>query len=211
MKAMQIMVGVGCTLMTAQSWAEPIDAALMRFGISGIDERAAFIAQCAHESARFSRLEEGLSYSAQRLREVWQSRFPDLRTADIYAHDPQKLANHVYADRMGNGPEASGDGWRFRGRGLLQATGREMYAWLSGVLGLPLIDRPEMLIEPGPAALSAGAIWVRKDCGRLLQIDGFDATTRAINGGMNGAAERRDLFAQMRRALMQQTDWRAHV
>jgi len=98
-----------------------------RYGIDNPGQLQVFLAQLAHESADFTRLVENLNYRADRLPIVWPDRFPDAATAAVYAHQPQKLANYVYANRMGNGSAASDDGWQFRGRGLIQLTGRDNY------------------------------------------------------------------------------------
>lgn len=208
MNAEQLQRAVGCSMMTAATWVPHIEAAMFRFGVESLDERAAFIAQCAHECGRFARLEENLNYSAQRLTEVFPRRFPDLRSATYYEHAPQKLGNYLYANRNGNGPESTGDGFRYRGRGALQVTGRQNYYATGLKTGLPLMTMPEMLAEPGPAALSAGAYWVTNDLNNVLNLHGFDALSKAINIGKwnsttvpNGNQDRRDLFAKAKAAL----------
>ena len=106
-------------------WEDPLSKAFAKYDISTPLRQAAFIGQCAHESNNFKTLEENLNYRPETLMKVWPSRFPDLATADKYAHNPQALANKVYAGRLGNNQE--NDGWNFHGRGLIQLTGRENY------------------------------------------------------------------------------------
>ncbi len=106
----------------AANWAVPLSVAMERFAIDTPQRMAAFLAQVAHESAETACLEENLNYSARRLMAVWPKRFPTLAEAQPYARNPQNLANRVYSGRGGNGDAASGDGWRYRGRGLFQLT-----------------------------------------------------------------------------------------
>jgi putative chitinase len=107
----------------------------------------------------------------------------------------EKMANRVYAGRMGNGPEASGDGFRYRGRGLIQITGRDMYLRCGQALQLSLLDRPELLEQPEYAALSAAWYWWDRGLNELADAGLFDRITRVINGGNNGEADRRALWA----------------
>ena len=112
------------TLKNSTTWTTALNTAMVRFDISSPERAAGFLAQVAHESAEFQRLVERLSYSATRLMAVWPRRFPTLELARRYERQPERLASYVYANRIGNGDAASGDGWRFRGRGILQITGR---------------------------------------------------------------------------------------
>src|SRR4029453_2056107 len=108
-------------------WTAALNKAMDRFEINSIQRIAAFLAQLAHESGEFERLRESLNYSAERLTKVWPNRFPTVAAAEPFARNEQKLGNKVYANRLGNGDEASGDGFRYRGRGLIQLTGRANY------------------------------------------------------------------------------------
>lgn len=136
-------------------WVDPLNQAMARFRIDTPARVAAFLAQIAQESGQLNKLVENLNYSAKRLMEVWPNRFPDMDKANRYANNPEKLANYVYASRLGNGNEASGDGWAYRGRGLIQITGRGNYRSVASALGLPLEAQPELLEQALPAALSA--------------------------------------------------------
>jgi putative chitinase len=185
-------------------WAAALAVACYRNGITTATRAAAFLGQVAHESNEFHRLVEGLSYSAERMRQTWPSRFPTVESAAPYVGQPERLANHVYSNRLGNGDEASGDGWRYRGRGLLQLTGRENYRAHGVALGLPLVDQPELLEQPDAAALSAAQFWAAHGCNPLADAASestFDEITRIINGGTTGRDARRGYWRRARIAL----------
>jgi putative chitinase len=179
-----------------------------KFGIRDREDIAAFIAQLMVESGELNRVVENLSYSTKRLREVWPKRFPDDRTAMRYANNPQALANYVYANRIGNGNEASGDGWRFRGRGPIQTTGRANYLQLERALGIPVTRKPELLETQALGALAAAKFWYDNKLTSLaLDIAGDDqeadwvTITRRINGGTEGLARRRQYRDKARKHL----------
>jgi len=154
---------------------------LVPAGIDSPLRRAHFLAQAAYETWRFTRLEEKLDYSAERIAEVW----PRLRArAFALAHDAQALANAAYANLNGNGPEAGGDGWRFRGRGLFQLTGRANYARAG------CDSHPDGAAEPEGAVASAIAFWRARQLDEPADRDDAAALTRRLNGGENGLAER---------------------
>lgn len=183
----------------AAIWLGPLNAAFIRFDINSKARAAAFLAQVGHESADFTRLEESLNYTAPRLMAVWPGRFPTLPSATPYAGNPQKLANRVYADRLGNGPESSGDGFRFRGRSLLQLTGRANYRLAGAALGLNLEGNPDLLLQAGPAALVAGWFWRARGCNELADLnsaDGFRRITVKVNGGEVGLKDRQARWEQ---------------
>jgi putative chitinase len=171
------------------TWYGPLRDAC---GLNEIDthERvSAFLAQIAHESGGFKVLEENLNYSADRLLVVFPKYF-DAHKAAACARNPERIANVVYADRMGNGDESSGDGWTFRGRGLIQLTGRHNYHRCGGALGIGLTDEPDLLTQPLYAALSAAWFWRDRGCNALADAGNFNGTTRRINGGLNGVFDR---------------------
>lgn len=182
-----------------------LNRAMARWRIDSRVRQAAFIAQVGHESGQLRNLVENLNYSAEALVRTWPSRFTD-QTASGYARQPEKIANKVYGGRMGNGPEASGDGWRFRGRGLLQVTGRDNYREAGAGLGLPLEDEPELLEQAEHAAQSAAWWWAKcglnemADAGRIRDIGSIINTGQP--GKMpNGAAERLALYDLALRVL----------
>ncbi|MFU5037089.1 glycoside hydrolase family 19 protein [Pseudomonas aeruginosa] len=183
-----------------------LNVAMERFGITAPVRVAAFLAQVGHESSQLTRLVENLNYSAQGLAATWPSRYrgadgkPNALALNLARH-PQAIANNTYASRNGNGDEASGDGWRYRGRGLLQITGRANYRAAAGGLDQPLEVEPELLEQPEWAALSAAWWWAAHDLNELADRGEFAAITRLINGGTNGQAERLELWERAKRVL----------
>jgi putative chitinase len=153
-----------------------------------------FMAQVMTESAALRSVSENLNYSADRLKAVWPSRFPNDEVAAEYAHNPEKLANFVYGGRMGNADP--GDGYKFRGRGLLQITGRENYTKLGQLIGVSLADNPDLATDPSTALKVAIGFWNNaryqgKTCNQLADADDVVGLTHAINGGTNGLEDRR--------------------
>ena len=171
------------------SFAQAISSAAERFQINTPERLAAFIAQTAHESARYTRLIENLNYSAQGLMKTWPTRFtPSI--ADEYARKPEAIANYVYGGRMGNGPEASGDGWRYRGRGMIQLTGRDNYRRCGLDLGMPFEAEPDIVAQPHYAAITAGWFWQAHGLNGWADKGDFTRITRIINGGTHGLDDR---------------------
>ncbi|MFU4810167.1 glycoside hydrolase family 19 protein [Pseudomonas aeruginosa] len=183
-----------------------LNVAMERFGITAPVRVAAFLAQVGHESSQLTRLMENLNYSAQGLAATWPSRYrgadgkPNALALNLARH-PQAIANNTYASRNGNGDEASGDGWRYRGRGLLQITGRSNYRAAAAGLGQPLEAEPELLEQPEFAALSAAWWWSTHGLNELADRGEFTAITRRINGGTNGQAERQALWERAKAVL----------
>ena len=163
----------------------------------GSRSRAHFVSQVLHESGGLRYLAENLNYSAERLCAVWPKRFPNADRARPYARNPEKLANYVYAGRMGN--SEPGDGWKYRGRGLIQITGRSNYELAQELTGMPTLEEPDLLTTPGPAMLSALAWWGESvpDAESLS----VEQVTRRVNGGLNGLADRQRLFDVALRVL----------
>jgi putative chitinase len=175
------------------AWVDVLEAPLLRAGIATPRGVAAFLGQCAAESAGFHGLEEDLRYSAARLCQVWPNHFPSLEAGEACAMRPEVLANRVYAGRMGNGDEATGDGWRFRGRGLLQLTGRSMYEQFARAVGMSLEQAVAYAATQAGAAESAIWFWTANQLNALADRWSIDLLTRKINGGTDGAPERRRL------------------
>lgn len=187
------LVAAGIAPTQARVFAGPLADACARFGIDTPVRVAGFVAQCRVESANFTTLEESLYYtSPERIRKIFPSRVPDLEVAARLARNPKAMANRVYAGRLGNGDEASGDGWRFRGRGLKQLTGRYNYTQAALALGQPYVERPDLVAEPGGACLTAAWFWSQHGCNTFADSSQWDAITRVVNGpGMLQAFERR--------------------
>lgn len=189
-------------------WGLSFIDACARFKIDTPDRQAAFIAQVAHESLELTRLEENLRYSPDRLMAVWPNRFPTVEIATKYANNSHGLADFVYANRMGNGDEASGDGWKYRGRGPIMVTGKDWYRRLAVALDAPLVDCPDGLCTKPLGALSAAYIWMSMDLNTLADdlpndddLADFVSISRRINGGTTGMDSRRKYWKRARAAL----------
>lgn len=190
-------------------WVPALTVACCRFDITTPARLAAFLAQTAHESAGYRRLSENLNYGAAGLMKTWPRRFPTIESALPYARKPQKIASYVYANRNGNGPDlpgdpANSDGWRFRGRGLIQLTGRANYRGAALALQLPLEAYPDQVAGRDVAALTAAHFWSSRGCNPLADsgtLEDFDAITQKINGGQTGQADRRELWERAKAAL----------
>jgi len=177
-------------------WLDPLNSTFDKYDINTPKRQAGFIGQCQHESGNFKTLEENLHYSAASLMRVWPSRFPDQATADQYANNPEKIANKVYAGRMGNTED--GDGFKYRGRGVLQLTGKDSYIFCGQALKLDLMDNPDLLLEPMNAMLSAGWFWNKRGLNAAADVSGWEEVTRKINGGVLGLDDR---IAKITKAL----------
>jgi putative chitinase len=182
----------------AQAVYLPLSKLLPENGITTHKEIAEFCAQCAHESGGFRRLIENLSYSAEGLAKTWPNRFaladktPNLLAKDI-ARNSELIGNYVYANRMGNGNPDTGDGFKYRGRGIIQLTGKDNYQAAQDALGIECVNNPDMLTEINCAARVAVWFWVKNKCGKAPN---FDAQTRIINGGIKGLDDRRARLAR---------------
>lgn len=174
-------------------YVDPLNDAISRFAIDTTHEVASFLAQVAHESAQLTRTVENLNYSAEGLLKTWPKRFTAELAAQV-ARQPERIANIVYANRCGNGDAASGDGYKYRGRGLIQITFLDNYRACGAALGLPLVQQPERLAEPEYAALSAGWFWQAKNLNQYADDDDIRAETHIINGGEAGLAQRQAFF-----------------
>jgi putative chitinase len=171
-------------------WEAALNTTFDRFDISHPLRQAAFIGQAAHESGNFKMLVENLNYRAETLMKVWPKRFPTLEFAKQYERDPKKIANSVYANRMGNRDEASGDGFRFRGRGLFQTTGHAGYYHAGQALGEDFVMQPDLVATPQYAALTAGFFWSTHKLNQYADSRDYKMMTKKINGGFIGLADR---------------------
>lgn len=189
-----LKVGVRSTLV--QTYAKHLDKAMIESNIRTKNQQAMFLAQILHESAMLSAVVENLNYSELNLTKVFKKYF-DRTTAKKYARQPQKIANRVYANRMGNGNEMSGDGWKYRGRGLIQLTGKENYINCGKDLGVDLIKNPDYLITPEGAARSAGWFWRKNKLNFSADKGDIITNTKIINGGSNGLEHRALLYKKL--------------
>lgn len=183
----------------AATLAPALSEAAAKSGIDTARRLACWLGQLDVESGGFTRFVENLNYSSDRLRAVWPHRFPTNESTVGFAHVPEALANKVYGGRLGN--TEPGDGYHFRGRGLIQITGRDNYARYGTRLGLDLIGNPELAAEPLTAARIAGAFWSAHGLNVAADADDIEAITRAVNGGLNGLAERQAATATAKHIL----------
>ena len=180
----------------AEQWVDAINTTFETFGIDTPEQQASFLGQCGHESNGFTALVENLNYKAESLCKVWPKRFPSLEAAQPYHRNPEAIANKVYANRMGNGDEDSGEGFAYRGRGLIQLTGKSNYQACGDALGVDLVSDPDLVSTPMYAALSAGWFWHTHHLNSIAED--ITAVTKKINGGTIGLEDR---VARTERAL----------
>jgi putative chitinase len=171
-------------------WHEALSLCLPDYDINTPRRIAAFIAQCAHESSNFRVLKENLNYRAVTLRRVFPKYFPTDELANIYAGKPEKIANRVYGNRMGNGPEESGDGFRYCGRGLIQLTGKNNYQAFADSIETPVEDIPEYLATFEGAVQSACWFWETNNLNQWADKGDILTLTKRINGGTIGLEDR---------------------
>lgn len=192
-----ILAAIGVRPGTADDWADTFARVMEERPFSSDEDVPNFLGQVVHESAMLERIEENLSYSAQRLCQVWPRRFPTLASAQPFARNPRALANKVYGGRLGN--TAPDDGWAYRGRGLIQITGRDNYRQMQHITGLPLLDEPDLLLEQEPALRASIAWWEESVPDELL--GDVMRVTRVVNGGTIGLEHRQQLTQRAYRAL----------
>lgn len=162
----------------------------------------AFLAQVGHECSQLKTIRENLNYPVSGLLKTFGKYFTSA-TASEYAHNPPKIANRVYANRLGNGSEASGDGWKYRGRGLIQCTGKNNYTAFGKFTGLDCVKSPDLLLEPKYAVLSAFWYWHTNNLNKYATSNtaDFKMLTRRINGGLNGYADRYNIWTVAKNVL----------
>lgn len=174
---------------------EPLNATFQRWGINTPVQQAAFLAQCGHESNSFKVIEENLMYRAETLLKL----FPKTpkrawgftpEEAKAYERQPQKIANRIYGNRMGNRDETSGDGWRFRGSGYLQLTGHANFFHAGKALGQDFVMKPDLVRTPEWGMQTAGWYWATHKCNELADAKNWQGLTKAINGGLIGLEDR---------------------
>ncbi len=189
----------------AQAWADALNPALSKYSINTKNRICAFLAQTAYESGQYNIMVENLNYrTAARLMEVWPRRFPSKEFAEQYLQNPKKLGNYVYANRLGNGDSASGDGFKYRGRGIIQITGRSNYAALGKELEQDFISNPEKLETIKYAALSAAWFWEFRGLNALADdetgnddLEDFAKITKRINGSTRTVLARYEYFKEI--------------
>ena len=211
------IVAAGVKRATAEKWARAVSLACQEFGIDTAQRIAGFLSQCAHESGGFERLQENLNYSADGMAGIWPRRFavlgPDKKPikkdgknqpnkfALALHRKPEMIANVVYSGRMGNGPTESGEGWKYRGRGLKQLTGKDNHRACSEGLGVDLVENPDLLLDPVYAARSAAWFWATNKCNSFADSGDIEGLTKRINGGLIGIDDRKKRYASAMRSL----------
>jgi putative chitinase len=202
---------VAAKIKNPDKWLQPIIDTCVEFEITTPQRIAAFLAQTSHESGGYTMLTENLNYKAATLAACWPNRFAEMgsdkkpkkdakgaliptKVAQSIAGKPELIANMVYSSRMGNGAPQTGEGWKFRGRGLKQLTGKDNYERCGRDLGVDLVSNPDLLLEPVYAARSAGWFWKVNKLSEYADNGDIKGMTKKINGGYIGLQQRQDLY-----------------
>lgn len=178
-----------------EKFVDPLNTAFERFEINTPQRIAMFLAQVGHESAGLTAVRENLNYKAATLSKVFPKYFRDRNPAD-YERQPEKIANLVYGNRMGNGPEESGDGYKYRGRGLIQLTGHDNYNAFANSMGMAIDEAVQYLETPEGAAMSAAWFWNSRKLNAVADAGDIVKSTKLINGGTIGLEERTELYEE---------------
>jgi putative chitinase len=186
-----------CNEITADIWIDALNVTCAKYEINTPERIAGFLSQVSHESSGFKFVEENLNYSAPALRTIFGKYFTDDSQANAYSRHPEKIANKVYAKRMGNSDEASGDGWKYRGRGLIQLTGKDNYTACGKALGVDFVSNPDLVASPDFASLSAGWFWFTRNLNNYADAKDIIGMTKRINGGTNGLNDRQMKYAKL--------------
>jgi len=190
-------------------WVDPLNAAMVEFSITTEQRVEMFLAQIMHESAGLSTLVESLNYSAAGLANTWdrysvtgkRGGAPNALALKL-ARMPEAIANNVYANRLGNGDEASGDGWRYRGRSPIQSTGKANYQATERALCIPCVANPDLLTEPVNAARAAAYFWKSHGLNEIADKGNFNGTTKIVNGGDIGGDKRIGLWQLTKQVIV---------
>ena len=213
-----LIQGAGCTEKVAEVWLPYFNSIPKNFGIDTPLRMAAFLAQVGHEAGGLTLLEENLNYSAEGLANVWPKRYAKKLQNGLYAKNsvgrylpstlaikiarkPVLIASNTYADRMGNGSVESQEGWNYRGRGILQITGKSNYAELTLNTGIDFVSNPNLLKEPAYALISACFFWKNNNLNRFADKKDVLSLSKAINGGIIGLEHRKALYEKACKTL----------
>lgn len=199
-----LLTGLGVTEDRAEKYLSAMNEALAEHGIDTPLRVAHFLSQVLHESGKMRHVEENLNYSADGLRGTFGKYFKTTAEAEAYARKPEKIASRAYENRMGNGPEASGDGYRYRGRGLIQLTGKSNYQEFSDWINDDLVADPDRVANQY-AVHSAVFFWTTRKINALADQDDVVRVTKKINGGTHGLADRKALLAKAKALLNVET------
>jgi len=184
-----------------EGFVEGLQDACDRFEINTTSRLACFLAQVAHESGGFNAVKENLNYGAQGLVNTFKKYFPTIEAARPYERNPEAIANRVYANRMGNGDEASGDGFKHRGRGLIQLTGHDNYVSFAADMGMTIDEAIDYLETYEGAAMSAAWFWWKNNLNTWADQEDMLTLTKRINGGTIGLEDRKHHFEIIKEAL----------
>jgi putative chitinase len=211
------LMNAGIKESVAQVWLPHVQETCQKYEITTPNRIAGFLAQTAHESGGYTALVENLNYSADTMAVVWPNRFAEKgadgkpikengknkpnKFALALHRKPEMIANVVYSNRMGNGSIESGEGWKFRGRGLKQLTGKDNYTRCGQGIGVDLLIDPDLLQQPKYAALSAGWFWSVNKCSDFADKGDFEGLTKRINGGLIGLADRKSRYERVLASL----------
>ena len=214
----QLVQSTGCSNKVAEVWLPYFNSIPSNFGIDTPLRLAAFLSQVGHESGGLVHLEENLNYSAEGLANTWPKRYAQTDQKGLYAKNkvgrylpstlalkiarkPVLIANSCYANRMGNGDEKSGEGWKFRGRGLKQLTGKSNYAQLTLETGIDFVSNPDLLLQPSYGVISACWFWKVNNLEYFADKEDIEGMTKKINGGLIGINERKALYSKAIKVL----------
>lgn len=182
-----------------EKWLEPLNNAFIKYHITDINEKAMFLAQTTHESNNYKRLEESFNYKPERLFEVFRKRVGSLGNAQKLCNEGAKaIADFVYGGRLGN---AKDEGYKYRGRGIIQLTGKNNYEYYGKKINIDLVNNPNLAKEPDTAIEIALLFWKEKECGLYAKIGDVKTVTKLINGGYNGLADRQRRFDSILKIL----------
>lgn len=181
--------------------ADSLNRVFKKYEINTVNRIAGFLAQCGHESNGFTVLKENLNYGAAGLAVTFKKYFPDMKVAVLYERKPEKIANKVYASRMGNGPESSGDGWKYRGRGAIQMTGKNTYSEFAATINKTLDETIEYVETLDGAIESACWFWQKNGLNAICDKDDIVAMTKRINGGTIGLEHRTSSYENAKKVL----------
>lgn len=182
-------------------YSTAMSQAFKEFEINSVNRIAGFLAQTGHESGQFSRIEENLNYSADRLKVVFPKYFPTDGLAHAYEYNKKAIANRVYGNRMGNGPESSGDGWKYRGRGLIQLTGKDNYTACSRDMAFDIVEDPDLVLVPEIAVLASIWFWNHRKINQACDDDNIERMTKLVQGGRLGLEERKNYYEKFKEIL----------
>jgi putative chitinase len=183
-------------------WLEPLNDVFEKFEINTSLRVAHFLAQITHESMDLNTLQENLNYSAKGLQTTFKKYFANFEYAKQFERKPELIANYVYGNRLGNGDIKTGDGYKYRGRGILQITGKSNYVTMSKDLGFDGTAFPDKLLEPQYAALTAGVFWRNNSINKLADKDDVVAVTKKVNGGTIGLDDRKARLERIKLAIV---------